>query len=225
MNRNRNVALLAVFSLTFAGAAFGDSLSETCSIGPSNTDFLATPLACGQFDTSGGATLTEIDITLNGSDTGGISLTNTSGGTDSSLSGTITTSYSLDSALAGFSFPTPLFTIVLSVSGTNVAPGDTVANLAMSNTNSNGPQVNTTNFVPYSGTGFFDILLDTGSLLSITPATGTLINAASDTVAASADVTFDYTPAGGTSTPEPGTALLLGIGTAFVLFGARRRKA
>ena len=236
MNGSFKVGLLTVFSLTFAGAAFGNSFTTSCSIGPQTADFNNTPLACGQIDTTDpgptqGATINDIIITIDGSDTGGISLTNVSGATDPTLSGTYTTTYGLNAALAGFAFPSPLFTVVMSVSGTNVPTGATVSNLALSATNTNGGIEDTTpaTFGAYTstGAGTFNIFINSPTTLAIAPGTGTLINAGtSDMVAATATVEFDYTPANTTSTaPEPGTALLLGIGTVCVLFGSRRRKA
>jgi PEP-CTERM motif len=231
MNRSRKIGLVAVFSLTFAGAAWGDVLNESCTtLGPSGTDFTAGDVQCGRFNVAG-ATLNSITITVNGADTGSITLTNNNTTDDTSATGTITTTYSLDSALSGFAFSAPLFQILMSVGPAPItANGGTLSNTALTGSNAAGPLVdnNAGTFGGYTGGSFFDIFVDTTSSfgLSVSPSgNGTNTNAAeSDTVSATASVTFNYTPAS-TGTPEPGTALLLGLGAMFVVFGARRRKA
>jgi hypothetical protein len=232
MNRSRKIALLTVCGLAFAGAAFGDILNETCAgTGASAVDFgpPAGPsgdISCVQFNVAG-ATLNSITITINGTDTGSIEITNNNATPDTSATGTILTSYSLDTALAGFGFGGSLFNITMSVGPAPIAVGDTIGNNALAGANSAGPLVDSdsTTFVPYSGAGNFDIFVDTGSSSSlfVSPSgNGNNTFVESDTVSAGATVSFDFTP-GGTA-PEPGTALLLGIGTVFVLFGSRRRR-
>jgi hypothetical protein len=223
--------MLGLFAfMALSGSMWADTLNESCGvIGPQNTDFSGTNITCANFNVAG-ATLNSITITINGTDTGSITLTNNNPTDDTNTSGTISTNYSLTSALVGFSFSAPLFNISVGVGpATILADGGVLSNTNLTGSNSAGPLVDTNagTFGNYSGAGTFNIPITTITqfLLSVTPQSNTGLTAvnSSDSVQATASVSFDYTPAG-TGAPEPGTALFMGAGLVLCFVGARRRR-
>lgn len=208
---------------------WADMLTETCGvIGPQNVDFSSTNIPCADFNVLG-ATLTSIVITISGSSTGSITLTNNNATPDTNTSGTITSNYSLASPLAGFAFSVPLFNISMGVGPATIAPnGGVLSNTALSASGSAGPVTNSNaaTFGSYTGVGNFNIPITTVTqfLLGVTPQSNTGMTTVSsmDTVRATANVVFNYTP-GTTTIPEPGTALFLGAGLVLCFVGARRR--
>jgi hypothetical protein len=207
------------------------TLTENCGIiGPQNVDFSSTNISCADFNVAG-ATLTSIVITISGTDTGSITLTNNNATADTNTSGTISSNYSLASPLTGFAFAAPLFNISIGVGPATIAGGGGVlSNTALTGNGSAGPVTNSNSatFGSYTGTGNFNIPITTVTtfLLSVTPQSNTGLTAVNsmDTVRATANVVFNYTP-GSVVTPEPGTALFMGAGLVLCLAGARRRRA
>jgi hypothetical protein len=206
------------------------TLTETCGvIGPQNVDFSSTPIPCAQFNVAG-ATLTSITITISGTDTGSITLTNNNTTADTNTSGTISSNYTLAAPLAGFAFASPLFNISIGVGPATIAPnGGVLSNLALTGTGTDGPVTNSNSatFGTYTGTGNFNIPITTltSFLLGVTPQSNTALTLVSsmNTVRANANVTFNYTPGGG-MVPEPSTALFMGAGLVLCLVGARRQR-
>jgi hypothetical protein len=209
---------------------WANTLTENCGvIGPQNTDFNSTNITCANFNVAG-ATLNSITITISGTDTGSITLTNNNPTDDTNTSGTISTNYSLANALAGFAFSAPLFNIQIGVGpATITANGGVLSNTNLSGSNTAGPLVdsNAATFGNYSGVGTFHIPITTVTqfLLSVTPQSNTGLTAvtSSDSVQATASVVFNYTAAA-TGAPEPGTALFMGAGLVLCFVGARRRR-
>jgi hypothetical protein len=227
----RKSVILGLFAfMALSGSMWADTLTENCGvIGPQNADFSSTNITCGNFNVAG-ATLNSVTITISGTDTGSITLTNNNPTDDTNTSGTISTNYSLANPLAGFSFAAPLFNIQVGIGpATITANGGVLSNTALTGSNSAGPLVDSdaATFGNYTGVGTFNIPINTVTqfFLSVTPQSNTGLTAvsSSDSVQATANVVFNYTPAS-TGAPEPSTALFMGAGLLLCFVGARRRR-
>jgi hypothetical protein len=229
---NRKYTTRAILGLlALAGSAWANSITESCTgIGPTATDVTNDDIGCATFNSTLG-TLTSVSITVSGSETGTIVLTNDNTTTNNSESGEFLSSASIGSGLAGFTFSSPLFNFILiSPTATDAAPTSVVTFSGLTTptgTGSNGPVVDTTVFGTYESASpsTFNIPITTATSLGVfvdPTANEDLTSSAgsSDLLSANASVTFNFTPT--TTTPEPLTSALVGSGLLLVGLIARR---
>lgn len=205
-------AVLAALSVGSANAALSFSNAEqTTEI--SQTGFLDL------FDSNLG-TLTGVTLTLNGSETTTITLTNNAAQNQSVIAdGTVKLFFS--SNLAGLTFANPLMSLSATTGFVTLAPGAT---------QSFGPLTDTdtvaltplASLFSVSGGGQFSITCESLSGIALTGGGGNVASTQATTAACGASIAYDYTPTTN-RVPEPASMALVGLGM-MGLAAIRRRK-
>jgi hypothetical protein len=134
-------------------------------------------------------------ITITGGISGTITLTN---GDVAPRTGVGTTSTEFSAGgLTGFTFVNPLFSESFTTGSYGLAAGQTVTFSGLSSFPDGSAPLgaNTTSFAPYTGAGFFDILISTATSYTATVSGGSPSFAQSTQAQATAQVTYTYTPA------------------------------
>jgi PEP-CTERM motif len=194
------LALLAAWPV--GGAASASTLIVNCSTVSGQTELAGGAISCGQFNLPD--TLSSISIAVSGGINGAIQLENR-GFTPESGSGTTTTDFSFG-ALSGFTFVNPIFSASITSGPRALNAGQTLTITGLTDSGSGSLGSNTTSFAPYTGSGFFDILVSTATLFSSTGTGGHFASSQFSTAAdATAVVTYTY------GVPEPATLSLLGL--------------
>jgi hypothetical protein len=188
------LALLLIAVSSVAGAA---TTNATCgSITNQLTDLSAAVINCSQFNPALG-TLTSITITVSGSLAGSITLTNKAAASETVTAST-NSQFLLHNPLTGFSFPSTLFSAVLTTGSVPIASGATVPfNNLVSGTSTNGPLTNSVpaTFTSYVGTGTFPVSFDTQSSLTVLGGGGNVSATEATTASAGVTVVYAFTPA------------------------------
>ena len=207
------VLALSAIALFAVATASADTMVVNCSVvGPSPTE-LGGNISCAQFNLTG---LSSIQITVNGTITGTITLTNNGAQTQTGR-GTTTSDFDFG-PLAGFTIASPFFTASFNTGNQSLLGGQTISFPGLSNSQTGSLGVNTTTFAPYSGAGNFLIPVSTLSGIGVTGGGGQFAAGQATQAAASAVVTYTYS-----TIPEPSTFVMLGLGACLLGF-VRRRK-
>jgi len=205
------VTLLALFLV--AGVASACPYSQNCSIVAGPTE-LSGNVVCPQFNIGG--TVGGISITVTGSITGSIALTNNSGRPQTG-SATVSSQFSIASIaglgsgpapLSGFTWTNPIFTVSYGTSVVTLDPTQTLTFNGLSGTAS-ATLTDSTQILLYVGSGTFNIPVSTVTGIGIFGGGGQIGASQSTNASATAVVTYDYS-----TVPEPGTMLLIGCGLA-----------
>jgi hypothetical protein len=221
MNTIRRILSASILAVAACGLASANSIAGTCTTISAPTELASASLTCSKLDTSTiplTAVITSIDLTINGEITGSIRLTNNAG-TTQLVSGTTNSNF-FGSALAGFSFTSPLFNPSFTTGFQSLTAADSVLFSGLDSGLVSETRTNTTNFAPYLGIGNFAISFSTISGFNLTGGGGQVASAQTTNAFASAAVTYNYTIPSGT--PEPATMLL--FGSALVGLGVYRRR-
>jgi hypothetical protein len=183
--------LLAIVATTaFGGVASAATLVVNCSTVSGPTELSGAAMLCPQFNLAG--TVTSISITISGTISGSVTLTN---GDDAAATAvaTTTTQYSVG-ALSGFSFVNPLFTNSFTTGNRSLNAGQTLTVSGLSDSGNATIEPNTTVFAPYVGAGNFTIPVTTSTSFAGTITNGFPLAAQATNASATAVVTYTYSP-------------------------------
>jgi hypothetical protein len=205
--------------LASSGVGAATTIVSTCTSIASPLDLLGT-INCPQFNPIQGL-LTSIVLEIDGSTSGQVTFKN-NGTTAESIAETVTSTFSLTSGLAGFTFPSPLFTAVISIPMQAVMAGGTVGPVSGSSAAQSITNTDNSTFAAYTGTSTFGVSIGTATNIqtSGSGANDQITNAYNGT--GTARVTFNFAAVAGV--PEPQSLALLGIGLCAVMLGAWRRR-
>jgi hypothetical protein len=198
--------LLFVVLLVAFGASAA-TLSVNCgSQGPSPTEINMT-FNCGQFNPGANQVLQSVQITVNGTISGTITLIN--GATTSQTGQGTTTSQFFVASLPGFTIPSPVFTAQFSTGAQSLAPQSSTpfSGLSGSGGATLGPQ--SSNLTSYTGAGTFGVVVTTSTGVSASGGGGQIGAIQSTQGSAAVSVLYTYAD---TTVPEPGTMVLIGMG-------------
>jgi hypothetical protein len=240
MKLRRILTAASLFAMA-CGAASADSIAGTCGtagpggteLGPAGTTTTSGAISCTGFNTSLG-TLTSITLTLSGAilnqsgDVSTITITNNNV-TAQSGKGTTTSDFLLDpsSSLTGFTLPqvganSALFeTFATTGTQTVGASSTTVFHVSGSGTTGLLTDSNAATFAHYEGANFA-FVYDTMTSITSTFTGGAVTVGQATFVTGNAAVTYNFTDAIPSSTPEPTTMVL--FGSALVGLGLLRKR-
>jgi len=196
-----------LFALLIAFTVSAATLSVDCgSQGPSSTELNMT-FNCAQFNPGANQTLQSVQISVNGTITGTITLIN--GATTSQTGSGTTTSQFFVGALPGFTIASPLFTAQFSTGNQTLAPQSSTpfSGLSGSGGSTLGPQ--SSNLTSYTGSSTFAVVVTTSTGVSASGGGGQIGAIQSTQGSAAVSVLYTY---GDTTVPEPGTMVLIGMG-------------
>ena len=182
------------------GLASATTVNCTVVSGPTE---LSNSIVCPQFS---GVGLQSVQITVSGDITGSIMLMNNATTTESTQ-GTTSSDFSIG-PLAGFSFGAPIFTAMYTTGPQSLTAGQSQTFSGLKGSGMKDLGTDTAVLAPYMGAGSFTIDVSTLTSLVITGGGGHIGSSQST----SADATAVVTYTAGTSTPEPLTASLIGLG-------------
>jgi len=186
--------LLAFVSLLCLSATASAATSVVnCSTVTSTTELNAS-VVCPQFN---GVGLQSVEITVSGTITSTITLTN-NGTSAETGSGTTSSGFNVG-ALAGFTFSNPVFTASFSTGPQSLSAGQTLV-LAGSGSGSGSLGTNASNLGPYTGSGNFSLPIATSSGLTALIGGGNFGTSQSTSASATAVVTYTF---GVPTTPTP----------------------
>jgi hypothetical protein len=180
--RSVSKLIVGIAALAFAGTASATIMTVTCSTlnGPTEIN---SDVVCPQFS---GLGLLSVAITVDGTISGSITLTNN--GTATQTGEGTTTSGFMIGPLTGFIIANPLFSATFNTGLQSLTPGQTKTFSGLSGTGS-ATITDTSVLAPYTGAGNFDIPVLTASMLTITGGGGNFAGAQSTTGTATATVT------------------------------------
>ena len=205
------IAVLA--ALAFAGTASATIMTVTCSTLSGPTEINGS-VVCPQFS---GLGLQSVAITVDGTISGSITLTNN--GTATQTGEGTTTSGFMIGPLSGFIIANPLFSATFNTGLQSLTPGQTRTFTDLNGTDS-ATITDTSLFTPYTGAGNFNIPVLTSTMLMITGGGGNFAGGQSTTGSATATVTYTF----GSTVPEVGTPIYLATGLGAILIGLWRRR-
>jgi hypothetical protein len=206
--------LLVLSPMALAGTASATIMTVTCSTLSGPTE-LNGSLVCPQFN---GLNLQNIAITIDGSISGSITLTNNASITETG-SGT-TSSQFMVGPLSGFAIASPLFAAMFTTGSQSLTAGQNKTFPGLTGTGS-ATITDTSVFAPYLGAGSFNIPILTSSMLDITGGGGNFAGSQTTTGSATASITYTF---GSTTTPEVSTPVYLVTGLGAILIGLLRRR-
>jgi len=211
--RSVSKLIVAIGALAFAGTASATTMTVTCSTLNGPTE-LNGNVVCPQFS---GLGLLSVAITVDGTVSGSITLTNN--GTATQIAEGTTTSGFMVGPLTGFIIANPLFSATFNTGSQSLTAGQT---RTFSGLSGSGFATITDNslFAPYTGTGNFDIPVLTATMLNVTGGGGNIASGQSTTGTATATVTYTF----GSTVPEIGTPIYLATGLGAILLGLWRRR-
>jgi PEP-CTERM motif len=222
VKKNLGLTTVAGLIVAFAGISSASTLTVNCSsIGPVQTELVNASITCGQFNPSVG-TLSSITLEIDGQITGSIGLTNNATSAQT-VQGTTSSNFDLGGSLAGFTFPTPLFVATFTTGSVTLNPGQTQTFSGLASSVQTVSNTQSSTFAPYTGTGSFNFFLNTLTGFQLLGGGGQVGSSQQTNANAKGIVTYTYNVA--SSTPEPGTLMLLGTGLVAVVIGRRRRAA
>ena len=206
--------LIVLAALAFASTASATIMTVTCSTlnGPTEIN---GDVVCPQFN---GLNLQSVAITVDGTISGSITLTNN--GTATQTGEGTTTSGFMVGPLTGFIIANPLFSATFNTLLQSLTPGQTRTFSGLSGTDS-ATITDTSLFAPYTGAGNFNIPVLTSTMLMITGGGGNFAGGQSTTASATATVTYTF----GSTVPEVGTPIYLATGFGAILIGLWRRRS
>jgi hypothetical protein len=200
-------------TLAFAGTASATIMTVTCSTLSGLTEINGN-VVCPQFS---GLGLQSVAITVDGTISGSITLTNN--GTATQTGEGTTTSGFMVCPLTGFIIANPLFSATFNTGLQSLTPGQTRTFSGLSGTDF-ATITDTSLFAPYTGAGNFNIPVLTSTMLMITGGGGNFAGGQSTTGSATATVTYTF----GSTVPEVGTPIYLATGLGAILIGLWRRR-
>jgi hypothetical protein len=200
-------------TLAFAGTASATIMTVTCSTLSGLTKINGN-VVCPQFS---GLGLQSVAITVDGTISGSITLTNN--GTATQTGEGTTTSGFMVCPLTGFIIANPLFSATFNTGLQSLTPGQTRTFSGLSGTDF-ATITDTSLFAPYTGAGNFNIPVLTSTMLMITGGGGNFAGGQSTTGSATATVTYTF----GSTVPEVGTPIYLATGLGAILIGLWRRR-
>jgi len=200
-------------TLAFAGTASATIMTVTCSTLNGPTEINGA-VVCPQFN---GLNLQSIAITVNGSISGSITLTNAATITETG-EGTTTSGFMVG-PLAGFTIATPLFLATFNTGTQTLTAGQSKTFSGLTGPGT-GTTIDTTVFAPYTGAGNFNVPVSTSTMLMITGGGGNFSGGQSTSATATATVTYTF----GNSVPEAATPMYLATGLGAILIGLWRRR-
>jgi len=205
--------LMLALLLAFTGAASATIMTVTCSTLNGPTE-LNGNLVCPQFN---GINLQSIEITIDGTISGSITLTNNATASETGA-GTTTSGFTVG-PLAGFTIGVPLFSSMFTTGTQTLTAGQSKTFSALTGT---GTDMITDNsvFAPYTGAGNFDIPVLTATMLMITGGGGNFAGSQTTTANATATVTYTF----GSNVPEVATPVYLATGLGAIALGLLRRR-
>jgi hypothetical protein len=212
--RSVSKLIIAISALAFAGTASATIMTVTCSTLNGPTEINGN-VVCPQFS---GLGLQSVAITVDGTISGSISLTNNASNTQTG-EGTTTSGFMVG-PLTGFIIANPLFSATFNTGLQSLTAGQNKAFSGLSGTGS-ATITDTSVFAPYTGAGSFDIPVLTSTMLMITGGGGNFAGSQSTTGSATATVTYTF----GSTAPEIGTPIYLATGLGAILLGLWRRRA
>jgi hypothetical protein len=219
MTKFRFVALTAFAVLALSGSLVSATpLVVSCTPVSGPTE-LNDNIACPQFSTGLGA-LISIEITVTGSISGSLTLTNNTA-TVQRTNATTTSQMNVGS-LAGFSFVDPIFVASFTTGLQSLNAGQTVAFTGLTGGGSASLGTNTSILAPYTGLGTFDIPISTLSGFNLVGGGGHIGSLQTTSGTANAVVTYNYQPQNDTGTPEPASMALVGGGLLALGWTAKR---
>ena len=186
------------FLLCSFGVASANTLVVNCTIVSGPTELNANVL-CPQFNVAG--TLQSVQITVSGSITGSITLTNNASTTQTG-SGTTSSSFNVG-ALTGFSFVNPVFSASYTTGTRTLSAGQTLTVVGLSASGSGDLGTNSSSLAPYTGAGNFNIGVSTATLFSAQGSGGFFMGSEAENASATAVVTYTFLPPTNTPTNTP----------------------
>jgi hypothetical protein len=219
MTKARFLALTAIAVLALSGALVSATpLIVNCTSVSGPTE-LGDNIACPQFS-AGLGTLLSVEITVTGTITGSLTLTNNTA-TVQRTSATTTSQMNVGS-LAGFSFVNPIFVASFTTGIQSLNPGQTVTFAGLSGSGTASLGTNTSILGPYEGLGMFDVPISTLSGFSLVGGGGHIGALQVTNATANAVVTYNYESPNDTGTPEPASMALVGGGLLALGWSAKR---
>ncbi len=213
-------AAAMIGTLAMASSASAIIINGSCGSVSGPTE-LNGSFSCTMFDSDLG-TLNSVTLTIDGSITGDIGLTNTAA--DARTTSATSSASFIAGALAGFSLPNPLFTPSFGTGSQTILSGQTVTFLGLTGGGSTGPLLNNSILAPYeaAGGGNFSISVETLSGVSIVGGGGQISSSFATNASATATVVYDYS-VNNQNVPEPASMAILGM-SMLTLGMARRRR-
>lgn len=205
--------IVVIAALALAGTVSATTMTVTCSTLNGPTE-LNGNVVCPQFS---GLGLLNVAITVDGTVSGSITLTNN--GTATQTAEGTTTSGFMVGPLTGFIIANPLFSATFNTGSQSLTAGQTRTFSGLSGSGF-ATITDTSLFAPYTGAGNFDIPVLTATMLNVTGGGGNIASGQSTTGTATATVTYTF----GSTVPEIGTPIYLATGLGAILLGLWRRR-